>query len=253
MIDKIIEILSLPDKAVKIRKMSKKLFYDNAELNKREKDILVSEIESVRFIAVINENSFNIEKFRDGDYDYTDIAIIYIDLKKDEKMKTIAKMLHEAIPYPALLILGYKNFIVFSTAAKRLNKIDTNKTIIEEFNFSHWICADNPNEKDMDFLGRLKTNTLPFENLYKFYTELDNRIYLIKAYPIFSKYPKTVKNISECKEIIRQIEEIRGEMELIIKQQKQELNFGRKVDLHLKVKEMEKTIEKLKNNLNEVV
>jgi hypothetical protein len=253
MIDKVIEILSLPDKAVIIRKITKKLFYDNAELNKREKDALVSEIESIRLIAMINEDSFNIGKFRDEDYDYTDIAVIYIDLRKNEKMKTIAKILHEAIPHPALLVLGYKNLIVFSTAAKRLNKIDTSKTIIEENNFSPWLCIDYPDEKDVDFINRLKTNTLPFENLYKFYTELDNRIYLTKAYSIFSKYPKTTKNIIKCKSIIKQIEEVSREMELIIKQQKQELNFGRKMDMQLKIKEFEKAIEELKNNLNEVV
>lgn len=253
MIDKIIEILSFPDKAVKIRKITKKLFYDNAVLNKREKDALVSEIESIKLIAMINEDSFNIVKFRDEDYDYTDIAVIYIDLRKNDRMKTIAKILHEAIPYPALLILGYKNLTVFSTASKRLNKTDKNKVIIEEINFSPCICMDNSNEKDMDFLDRLKTNTLPYENLYKFYTELDNRIYLTKAYSIFSKYPKTTKNIIKCKSIIKQIEEVSREMELIIKQQKQELNFGRKMDMQLKIKEFEKAIEELKNNLNEVV
>ncbi|NLN49796.1 MAG: DUF4391 domain-containing protein, partial [Clostridiales bacterium] len=59
-IDKIIEILAFPYKAVKIRKITKKLFYDNAVLNKIEKDALVSEIESIKLIAMINEDSFNI-------------------------------------------------------------------------------------------------------------------------------------------------------------------------------------------------
>lgn len=253
MIDRIIEILSLPDKAIKISKLSKKLIYENAELDKREKDILVSEIESIKLIAMLNEYSLNIEKFINEDYNYTDIAVIHTVLKKPNRVQTIAKILHEAIPHPVILTLGFKENIIFSTAPKRLNKIEKGKVIIEEYNFSPWTSMDYPNEKVADFLNRLRINTLPYDNLYKFYMELDNRIYLTKAYSIVTEYPKAIKDMDKYKKIIKQIESIHSEIEIVSKQQKQERNFGRRMDLHIKIKELEKSIEELKNNLNEVV
>lgn len=253
MIDKIIEILSLPEKSIKILNISKKLFHKNAELNKKEREALVSEIESIKHLATLNEYSLNVGKFRNEDYDYTDIAIIYINLKKIERITLISRMLHEAIPNPVLLILNYKEELLFTTAPKRLNKIETNKVIIEEINYSFWVKADCYDVNHRQFLNNLKINTLPYDNFYKFYRELDNRIYLTKAYSIFSKYPITIKNIKECKNILKEIENLKMETEVLSKQQKQELNFGKKMDIHIKLKELEMQIEELKNNLNEVV
>lgn len=252
MVDKLIEMLGVPANTVLNNRIPKKTFYEQAGMNKNEVAIFVDEVESIRLVSILNNDSINIEKYITEEHNYTDVAILYVELKNDSKYQIVARLIQQSIPYPVLVILGHKDHILFNAALKRNNLVEVGKIVIDEMCFSHWVNVGICNEIDKQFLGQVVINTLPYDNLYNFYTELYNRIFLTKLIGLLSFYPNSARNLDIVKVLIKQITGLIQEIEGLKRKHDKEKNFAKRMNIFMNYKELEIRLESLRENLKEV-
>jgi len=252
MVDKLIEMLGIPVRAILNNKIAKKTFYEQGGFNKNEVSMFVDEVESIRLVGVLNSDSTSIQRHVTEEYNYTDVAIIYVELKGKARYQSVARIIQQSIPYPVLVVLGYEGSIIFNAALKRNNLVEANKIVIDELCFSHWVNISDCKDIDGQFLEQVAVSTLPFDNLYKFYVELYNRIYLTKLIDLLSFYPSNTGNLEVVKMLIRQITGLIQEIEGLKKQHDREKNFAKRMNIFTNYKELEGKLESLRKNLKEV-
>lgn len=251
MFGEFIKGLSIPDRCRVGKKIFKKMFYENASFNKKDKEIFTEEIKSIEWLFSLKSDTINIQPYVDGDKEYEELAIIKVDVVSDKRIKKICKIIQKTIPYPLILIFNIEDKILISAALKRVNKADESKNTIEEYLYTEWIDLSNLSDDEEKFLQSLNLNSLSFTNFYNLYMDIVNRINLLNVTKYGEKYEvvsdekaKDIKKISdEIDNTDKEITDLRNKM-------KKEVGFNKKVELNMKIKQLKEQrkflIEKLK-------
>lgn len=250
--DIIIDIMRIPSKAVVNKKVPKTMFYKQAELNKDETKIFVNEIQSVQLMAMLNSDSIRVSPFINEEFDYSDIAVLLVELKTSEKEEIVAEIIHKAIPNPLFIILHHKNKMRFSTAMKRLNKNNASSVVIERINYSPWIDPKYPLPVQKNFLDNLALDTLPFDNLLRLYLALDSRLYLTGVIDLINIYPAKDINFSEIKKLVDKIQSLDSRIKKMQTAIKRETSFGLRMEQYVKMQTLQKQMNDLLTRLREV-
>jgi hypothetical protein len=250
--DRIIEIFKIPGKARVNKRIPKTLFYKNAELNKAETKTFVDEIQSVQLLAMLNSDSIRVAPFVNEDFNISDVALMMVELKNRGKEEKVASIVHASIPYPLLIVLVHRNEIRFSTALKRLNKNDSSAVVMEDTKYSPWIDLLFPLPVQKTFLNSLALDTLPFDNLFRLYLALDNRVYLTELIKLIDIYPSPEVNVREVQEMLDQIEELEKIMKNLQATMKREKSFARQMEQHVQIQQVQQQLEALITQLREV-
>lgn len=106
-----------------------------AQLNAtgNDKRIIESHIQTIKLVSLLNEQTIRIRSYKDDNYSFFVIYVFYIDLKTNENITELCTLIHSAFPESTLLILNYNDRYYFSTASKRINKLDNTKTVLEDY------------------------------------------------------------------------------------------------------------------------
>ena len=115
---------------------------------------------------------------------------------------------------------------------------------------TEWIDLKNPNKFQQQFLQDINIKNLSFINLNTFYYSIMNRILALNfssrngIYKIVSQEKIEIRqrNLLEIYSIEEKINELRSQL-------KNELQFNRKIDLNILIKENEKIIQTLEKDL----
>ncbi len=233
------------------RKLDKKMFYDNCDMSKNDKKIFVDFIERIEMSYIVNSSNLNIQAYRDEEYAYEAIVYLKVRLKQDKSIDKISKIINTSIPNPLVIIYEFEKKYRISTAIKRISKIDKNKTVIEEERISKWLDIENLNKNETEFLNSISLSGLPYSNLFDFYKNLNDKIYMFEnTYDIYDYKDIGDKNeLEEKKNLLQEIESLEDDLKKILRKLKRESQFNKKMEFNVKATELKRKIDTLKSEL----
>lgn len=244
------DILDLPKKSVVNKKMPKNQFQKMIE--KKDFDILTSDIEAIYIYSVLNKATTNIMPLQNDYYNISEIMVLNIELRNKNNIKNIKRIFHDAIPNPVILVLSYENSIDLSLAMKRLNKHDDMKVITDDICSSDFLNLEELKEYETKFLELIKITNQPQINLYELYKNIENHILATKLFSYVGNYIADSDSIENVLELIEKYEVIDKDIQGYEKNRKSESNFGRQMEWHVKIKKTENKLEDIKQKMKEL-
>lgn len=241
-----IDSLGIPPACQLNQKLFKKQFYELAKLNRVQREQFSKEVNSIVWTHTLKKGTINIPPFVTDRVEYIEIAYIHLDLKEKTHFKKIAEVIHR-IPYPVVLMITHQDNLSISTALKRINQTDTSKLTVDEYLYSNWIELNSPSQEEIAFLESLQIQKLSFENFYKFYQDICDRIVALKASVLSKSF--SIDQTPQKKQLLNKIETLQEQIVSLKSAIKKESQFNAKVRLNMQIKNIEKEIELLKENL----
>ncbi|MFW6030746.1 MAG: DUF4391 domain-containing protein [Halanaerobiales bacterium] len=245
-----IEKLNIPEACQINKKVHKKLFYEKGDIKYSDKKIFIDDIDQIQWLYTLNEDTIPIKGYQDGDLDYTEIALIKVDLKKNNRYERITDIMQRTIPYPLIIFFLFENRLLINTAYKRINQLDEDKATYDELVFSNWINLDNSNSIEDKFINSLSIKNLSYTNFYKFYTEFVDRIIAFNIACIKGEFQiENHQKLVKSKESLERIIKLQLETDKLRRLIKKEKQFNRRVELNMKIRKLESQIEEYKKAL----
>lgn len=237
------------------KKLDKKAFYDHADLNKKEKDVITKYIQRMELAYLLTPSTVNIQPFITDEYHYEGIMFITVQLRDevtDKHVSLIDEVIHSALPNPAVIVFDWEDGIQISTSFKRLNKIDKTSIVLERIHRSGWFNVKDSKENIQGFLKTVHLSNVRFTNFYDFYQDFDLAVEALQNIEITGRY-NVAKNPEEYKEqqrIIKQMQELEQETAKYRAAIKKESQFNKKVEYNMKIQKLAQKTEQLKKQLD---
>ena len=248
----IFEILDLCTKVNYVgQKIPKNMFYQQGNLSHDDEKTFVEFIEKIEMSYVLDSSNINIDVFINEEYNYSAIGYMKINLKKDDKVDKISRIIQSNIPNPLVIIFEYNCKVCISTSLKRINKSDNSKVVLECINTTPWIDMKNIDDNSEKFLGSISFESLDFTNFYEFYKLIDDRIYTFKNAEVMGGYETITdkSKIEDTKAIIEKINQYNEDLKKIVAKINRESQFNKKMKLNIEANNIKKEIEKLQANI----
>ncbi|WP_215142164.1 DUF4391 domain-containing protein [Exiguobacterium qingdaonense] len=238
----LIHRLQIPQRAVLNRKIPKKAFFTQANLSKSEKEMFTSQIESIYLLSVMNEQSMNIPVYQVDEFNYSEVVWIYVELRDMKNINRIIGTIHKAIFNPVVLVLSSpEGHFLMSTSHKRLNKNDKTKVVVDQPTKTDWF---NPQEDDTPYtklMNSLFVSNLSFESLYSIYEDIQQWIKCEEVIRLVGKLPSCKDKRDQVINLLNIVQECSREIARLHQVLEDQINFGRKIEIHMKIKNMEKS------------
>lgn len=215
----------------------KKHFYENAKLNKKDKELFIRHVDKIKWDYCLKPTNISIKQFKDDIREYNEIEFIKVKIKVPDKTKRLAEIIMRSIPYPMILIFENRNRIQIFVAHQRINLADSSKNTVEELISTEWINLDDLDEQDKKLFESLNIKNLSFTNFYMFYNDIVDYIVKYNASKLAGKHVK--ENADEIKDVYDNIKAIENEIELIRGKIKKETQFNQQVQMNMQIKELE--------------
>ncbi|NLW48462.1 MAG: DUF4391 domain-containing protein [Firmicutes bacterium] len=215
----------------------KKLFYDNADLNKTDRDLFTEQIDKIIWAYSFKPETINIKPYKDEEREYSEIEIIEVKLLTVGKTKRMAEIIMRAIPYPMLLVFTLNNKIQLFTAHQRTNLADPSRNTIEEFIFTDWIDMESLTDKDKRLLEGLEIKKLSHLNYYRFYSDIVDKLIIYNASKLIDGYieGKTAAEVKEIYDRVVEVDEVVKSLKLRVKSETQ---LNRRVEMNIEIKRL---------------
>lgn len=146
-----------------------------------DKKLIESHISSMNLVSILNEQTIHIRSFKDDNYSYQSIYVFMIELKKDDSIVSLSKLIHSAFPEPTILVFKIQDSYYLSLAEKRINKVEKGKTVVEDVITTH--ISETANEKQMSL------QEISGINLSEYYSNIIQWLYKLKVLLITEIYP----------------------------------------------------------------
>lgn len=241
-----IKLFNAPDECYEGGRITKKLFYEEGNLNSEDKQLFTTDIKKITLEYMFSKDRINIKPYKDEEIECEEIAVIKVILENDKKYKKICEIIQKAIPYSIIIICEFENKVMFNVANKKINKIDINKNIIDEMIFTKWINLDSEEEADKNFFKELNIKNWSYIDLYRFYNSFVNNVKLYNA----TKYSNNIDRLKELdvdvvKKITDKIQELGLEIIRLRNNLKKESQFNKRIDINIKIKKIQEEQNKL--------
>tara|TARA_R110001583_G_scaffold122072_1_gene273332 strand:+ start:16785 stop:17537 length:753 start_codon:yes stop_codon:yes gene_type:complete len=250
MIETFFSQLAIPESCQLDKRIFKKMFYDNGQLNAADKKAFSDDIDEIIWRYTLKPETINIPRYDDADHEYHEIAIIQIALKDTKRLKRIAQIIQRSIPYPLLLVFTQKNSLLFNAADKRINKVDISKLVIDESIYSDWLDLDGLQDYEQDFISQFTMKQFSYQDLYRTYLDMIDKILNLNCGKITGTYsqgePKADIDRRACLANIHKYQQQQSELRSALKKESQ---FNRKIDLNIQIKQLEQQIISVQNQL----
>lgn len=152
------------------------------QLGSSDKKIIEAHIASMKLVSILNEQTIRIRSYKDDEYSYQSIYVFMIELKKDDSITTLSNLIHSAFPEPTILIYQKLNTNYISLAEKRINKVDKDKTVVEEV----VLCKISDSVTDK----QLNLESISGKDLKEYYSNLVTWLYKLKVLSITNIHPE---------------------------------------------------------------
>lgn len=231
----IFDYLKIPKSCEVGNTIFKKLFYDNADLNKTDRDLFTEQIDKIIWAYSFKPETINIKTYQDEEREYSEIEIIEVKLLTAGKTKRMAEIIMRAIPYPMLLVFTLDNKIQLFTAHQRTNLADPSRNTVEEIIFTDWIDMDNLTDKDKRLLEGLEIRKLSHLNYYRFYSDIVDKLIIYNASKLVDGYieGKTAAGVKEIYDRVVELDEVVKSLKLRVKNETQ---LNRRIELNVEIK-----------------
>jgi hypothetical protein len=248
-------MIGLDDKVRPLnKKLDKKMFYDFADLNKKEKDYITKYVERIELSYLLTPSTINIQPFINEEYHYEGVMFITIQLReeaKDNHLPIIGEIIQGALPNPVVMVFEKQERIQVSTCLKRLNKVDSSQVVLEQAHYTPWIDLHVHNETVEKFLSAVHITSISFYNFFEFYKEFDLAVQALQQVYITGTFHviKDEEQHEKQQQLIQQIQQFEAEITKWKNKIKKETQFNRKVEYNMKIQQLTKQVEQLKQQL----
>ncbi|MBD8070001.1 DUF4391 domain-containing protein [Bacillus sp. PS06] len=231
------------------------MFYDFADINKKEKTAITKYIERMELTYLLTPTTINIQAFINEEYHYEGVMIVTAHLKDgitETDIRVLEEVIHRALPHPVVITFSLQNKILLSTCMKRLNKVNKTNVVLGTIHQTNWIDGEMSNSVVTPFLQSLQLIHLSFINFYEFYKDIDMAVEAFQNTDTIGAFKiiKEDEEREEQKSLIHQIQETEQSIARIKTAIKKETQFNKKVELNIKVQELTRDMENLKNNVS---
>lgn len=200
----ILESLKIP--AINKQRVPVKMLIDQLQPTPVNKRLIESHVASIYLVSLLNEQTIHYRAYKDDEYSYQVIYVLQVILKKDDQLTDLSIQLHSAFPEPTILLMDYASDREWISAApKRINKMDTTKTVLDD------IVVQKIDGEAYKYLDLSKLSAV---NLKEYYMKVVQLLYKIAVFSIINIYPavdldfKTViKEYQHCSSNISYLKE----------------------------------------------
>ncbi|WP_284880591.1 DUF4391 domain-containing protein [Acinetobacter variabilis] len=242
--------LGVPDSCLLNKPLYKKMFLEHTNLDARDKKALKENVEKIRWLYTLKPSTIHIAPYSDELRDYSELAVLHVEINETKHAERIAHFINRAIPYPLIIFFTVgeegEEYFALCLADKRLNKADKEKWMIEEQLLSSWLVLDKSTEINLAFLNSLQLATLPFSNFWQVYQALIHRVISLKCAEITGRYhlAKDVDQRQQQCEYLQQYQQIQLEIKKLRGQIKQAV-FNQQVELNTQIKKHEQALKQI--------
>ena len=233
------------------------MFLDNGALDATDKKCLKDDVDKFRWLYTLKPSTINIAPHNDSQHEYPEIAIIHVELSRAERFKRIAHFINRSIPYPLVLLftcdIEGQASLAIGLADKRTNQANKEKWVIEDSIQTVWFDLSDQSEAATDFLTSLTFSKLPFQNFWKFYQALNQRVIAINCashsgnFALGDTSQSTTAN--DRLTMLRDLEKLVAEKLEITNKLKKEEQMGKQVEMNTYVKDINDKIARIKGRL----
>lgn len=246
MIEQFCLSLGIPDSCYLGKRVFKKHFYENAELNKLEQKLFIDDIEDIQWRYSLKPETINIARYTDAETEYHEIAVLVVTLKNPAHYKRLASIIQKAIPYPLLLVFNYQALIALSVADKRLNRANSDKITVTANDETDWLDLSVLTEIEQGFISSMQLQNLSFYNFYRFYADWQQRIIAFNCAKITGRYViKQATEQEQQRETLNAIRQAQQQLQALRAALKKESQFNQKVQLNIQIKQLDNQLQQL--------
>lgn len=210
-------MFTLP-KTTQVRKNIPKNSFDGYT-NTRQKKLMSDKINRITWVNKLSYDTTNLP----GE-EVEEIQIFEIDLKEKDNIKELISIIQKAIPYHIICIIRFGREYYLSTAAKHKNPVKEDNAVIDYLFESDWLP-----DTATDFSLMLKNN---LDWVFKNFGSQ------------FSAVNGSSKTITEIVRAQKEYDSLKYEIALLKVKIARCRQFNKKVELNLKLKELERRIWK---------
>lgn len=210
----------------------KKLFYENADLSKADKDLFTDVVDKITWVYCLKPETCNITPYQDEVRDYAEIEVIEAVLTEDKKVGRIAEIIMRTIPYPMLLVVKLEDKVQLFVAHQRTSQNDSSKNTLENMISTEWLTADSV------LLEKLNIKQMCLTNYYTLYSDIVDAISIFNASQLIGVQKELTGE--QARALTAQIERLEQQIAELKAQMKKETQFNRKVELNMEIKKLEK-------------
>ena len=244
----IINAFNIPEEGRIKQKVFIKDIFEQINASTQDKKIFSNEVKSIYLIGIVDVDTIRIPSFIDYDYKYESIYIFEVNLKSILHLTKINENLHSVFPNPIILIYRYNDTNILSTALKRINKIDNEKSVIEDIYVSDIFIYDEEHKLFYEMLNLQKIDASHLKQLYETITDI---IFSERLINIIGFYPVKIQSAMNMRSIIKQIEIILSSIKVNEDRYKKETMMKDKIDIHIGIQKEKKQINNIVNKLKE--
>lgn len=215
--------------------LPKKMFFENSAMSSKEKDFFSRAVQKITVKYSLKPDLMNIPKFQDETYCYEEILVLEVQVTEDipeQKLGRIASYIMQPVPYPMILLLCRQNAYQVWLAHQRLNAVDKNKNIIENYIHSYWF------ENNAELPNNMRLENCRQKNLFVLYDDLVNAVIVNNAKQKTGIQRELLPE--KAKQLLQETEFLEEQIQKLKAQLKKEKQFNHKVALNMQIKELEK-------------
>jgi len=216
----------------------KKQFSENADLSAADKKLFTDGIKKITWLYCLKPDTLNLQPYKDDIREYEEIEIIAVDLKEDKKLSRIAEIIMRTIPYPMVLAFHLDNQTSFWAAHQQINQKDISKNTLEPFVNTEFLKDDSEFFKSFDLLK------MRFTNYFDLYSDLVDSISIFRANQVLNKTTDQMTG-EIARDFLGKLNTLEQNLTSLRTALKKENQFNRKMELSIKIKNMEASKNKL--------
>ncbi len=237
----IFESLKIP--AINKQRVPVKMLIDQLQPTPVNKRLIESHVASIYLVSLLNEQTIHYRAYKDEEYSYQAIYVLQVTLKKDDQLTDLSVQLHSAFPEPTILLMEYasdKEWI--SAAPKRINRVDTTKTVLDD------IVVQKIDGEAYKYLDLSKLSAV---NLKDYYMKVVQLLYRIAVFSIINIYPEVDLDF---KTVIKEYQQCSSNISCLKEQYKKSAMKAEQLDIDDQIYDEEQKqkqlIEKMKGTMS---
>ncbi|MFP3865923.1 DUF4391 domain-containing protein [Pseudomonas capeferrum] len=250
-----IDQLSIPRSCELNKPVFKKHVLENGVLDIADKTALKDDVDKIRWLYTLKPATINVAAHVDSERDFSEVAVLQVDLTSAKRLKRIANFMQRSIPYPLILLFAQGDQICLSIADKRINQADKEKWVVEDALYTDWIDLAAPTLTQAAFMEDCNINSFSFTNFLSFYKSLAERVIAMNCATHSGRYERGATDNIESKpsegrlERLRKLERLNLQKSEIANKLKKEKQLGRQVELNTKIKQINDVIEEIRESI----
>lgn len=245
----LIEYLELPKDAKTRRKIPIKEIISALDDNINQRKILISAIEHIYLFGVIDYETTGLRPYVDEVVSYESIYIFQVDLKNNQSFTKLDEILQGIFPNPAILFYVYNNNHLISSAFKRINKANKEKSVVESSYLTNWFVLDEDHKELMKIMSRNFKENIDLKNIYE---NIADTIYSERLIDILDFYPIKKINNFQLRANIQLIENAKSKIKALNEDLKKVHMMSKKIGIYDSIKQKQLIIEAIKKKILEV-